>query len=463
MKSIAAVNTRLPSIDASIDYFSGQSLQDHDIILFDPCVPYADRIDFSGGGSCLSIEGGHSVRLALKHWHEELLRALTTGKTVFVLLYEYKDDRAATGSTLSKGVRNYDTTHVANYEAVPVKFTIKNTKGQKIVVADSSYRGLYDAIKDVAHYRAVIEPLVGKKIFATRDGAAVASVINVEGLKGSLVLLPYFDLEDFDRDSEKEWSSRVLKVSHAITSQLVAIDAVLRKGNNQTPPPVWLETISRPSRIDVINSTIKRIAEDITALQIQMDAELSAKDELSEFEHLLYENGTALELGIEKALKLLGYSVQTLRIGDLEIDHVITSPEGFRMIGESEGKDSSPVDIWKFRQLESNIQEDFQRDEIDVAAKGILFGNGFRFTEPHLRETQFTPKCLTNAKRLGTALIKTDDLYRVAVHLVDHPDDDAFIKACRAAIEGTAGEIVVFPTPASALKRKRTRAKKASA
>jgi hypothetical protein len=191
-----------------------------------------------------------------------------------------------------------------------------------------------------------------------------------------------------------------------------------------------------------------------------MDAELSAKDELSEFEHLLYENGTALELGIEKALKLLGYSVQTLRIGDLEIDHVITSPEGFRMIGESEGKDSSPVDIWKFRQLESNIQEDFQRDEIDVAAKGILFGNGFRFTEPHLRETQFTPKCLTNAKRLGTALIKTDDLYRVAVHLVDHPDDDAFIKACRAAIEGTAGEIVVFPTPASALKRKRTRAKR---
>lgn len=164
-----------------------------------------------------------------------------------------------------------------------------------------------------------------------------------------------------------------------------------------------------------------------------------------EYSHLLYETGKPLEHAIEKVLRLLGYSVETLRIGDLEIDHVITGPSGRRLIGESEGKDSSAIDISKFRQLESNIGEDFERDEIDQPAKGVLFGNGFRLTAPAGRAEQFTLKSLTNARRLGSALIRTADLYTVAIHLLDHPDDDAFKAACRAAIEDTVGGIVKFP------------------
>jgi hypothetical protein len=125
-----------------------------------------------------------------------------------------------------------------------------------------------------------------------------------------------------------------------------------------------------------------------------------------------------------------------------------------RMIGESEGKDSSAIDITKFRQLETNINEDFSRDEVTAPAKGILFGNAFRFTAPNEREAQFTEKCTTNAARLGTALVQTTDLYKIIVHILDHPEDEAYKKACREALEGAHGKIVEFP-PAPTSKAKR--------
>lgn len=121
------------------------------------------------------------------------------------------------------------------------------------------------------------------------------------------------------------------------------------------------------------------------------------------------------------------------------------------MIGESEGKDNNAIDISKFRQLETNIREDFEREEVDQHAKGLLFGNGFRLSVPSERAEQFTAKCLTNATRFGAALVRTADLYKVAVHLIDHPDDEYFKNACRAAIEDTVGGIVQLPDPTPAV------------
>lgn len=102
------------------------------------------------------------------------------------------------------------------------------------------------------------------------------------------------------------------------------------------------------------------------------------------------------------------------------------------------------------RQLESNIGEDFEREEIEHPAKGILFGNGYRLTAPEARPEQFTQKSLTNAARLGSSLIRTTDLYPIALYLLDNPKDDAFKTACMTAIESTAGGIVEFPVPLNA-------------
>jgi hypothetical protein len=263
---------------------------------------------------------------------------------------------------------------------------------------------------------------------------------------------PHFDFEaedftEYDEEGEETWTQKALETSHALVGQLVAIDRMLRSSVVQTPPPDWLKGFQRPKAVDEVEGSIAEIDARIEELGRQRENEVLRRADVLEYSHLLYESGKPLEHAIEKVLRLLGYTVETLRIGDLEIDHVIIGPSGIRMIGESEGKDTSAIDISKFRQLESNIGEDFEREGINQPAKGLLFGNGFRLSPPESRAEQFTQKSLTNARRLGSALIRTADLYAVALHLLDHPEDNAFRSACQTAIEVTAGGIVVFPDP----------------
>ncbi|ATQ41330.1 hypothetical protein CSW64_02320 [Caulobacter mirabilis] len=289
-------------------------------------------------------------------------------------------------------------------------------------------------------------------VFVAKDGTAIGGVVRIQDAPGSLVLLPYFDFEaegflEVSDDGEEVWSTKALKVSHAVVGQLVSIDRMLKGSMELSPPPDWIGEYEKPNAIDDIDGVIAGIDARLDELAGQRDEQLRQKAGILEYSYLLYESGKPLERSIEKALRLLGYTVEALRIGDLEIDHVIVSPTGMRMIGESEGKDSSAIDISKFRQLESNIGEDFERGEVNEPAKGLLFGNGFRLSAPTSRAEQFTQKSLTNAKRLGSALIRTADLYTVAVHLLNHPEDDTFRAACRAAIEETVGSVVTFPDP----------------
>lgn len=453
MKTVVCVNTEIPTVRNALSYLSDGSLRDYDIVIFDPAFPWLSRVEFSGGGSCISIEGAERLTKALSHWSSELRGALAAGKTVFVLLSPYEVDQAAVGSTLtSKNHRSYQTTSINNYSVIPGNIRVRNARGRAIAVKDSAYKGLYEAIKEITEYRVVFEgPPSMHTVFTAKDGTAVGGVIRFQDWPGSLVLLPYFDFQadGFTASSEKGevWTKKASKAGPPFIGQLVAIDRLLRGSAELTPPPEWVSEIEKPQAVKEIESAIGKIDAEIEKLRERRDEQALRKADALEYLHLLYETGKPLERAIEKTLRLLGYTVETLRIGDLEIDHVVVGPSGTRMIGESEGKDSSAVDISKFRQLESNIGEDFERDEVEQPAKGLLFGNGFRLSAPGEREEQFTAKSLTNAARLGSALIRTMDLYAVALHLLDHPDDEAFRIACRAAIEETSGGIVAFPEP----------------
>ena len=143
-------------------------------------------------------------------------------------------------------------------------------------------------------------------------------------------------------------------------------------------------------------------------------------------------------------MEILGYKAENYNDGNLELDHVITSPEGDRFIGEVEGKDTSAVNIDKFRQLVVNIQEDLLRDEVENPAIGILFGNGFRLTKPSERSEQFTTKCMNTAKSSSCALVRTADLF-VAAKYIKESGSKSFAKKCRAALKKGLGGIVAFP------------------
>lgn len=181
MKSIVAVNTNIPSADQHFDFFSGASLRDHDIIIFDPILPYGERIYFSGGGSCLSVEATSEAMKAISHWANELRSALKAGKTVFVLLNEHKEDQGATGSTYDRKQRTYSTRNFSNYQAIPIKVQVQNARGEKIVVANSAYRPLYEVLTDFAHYRVITTSENVEKIFTARDGSTIASLMRLDG------------------------------------------------------------------------------------------------------------------------------------------------------------------------------------------------------------------------------------------------------------------------------------------
>ena len=88
-------------------------------------------------------------------------------------------------------------------------------------------------------------------------------------------------------------------------------------------------------------------------------------------------------------------------------------------------------------------------DEVESLAKGVLFGNAFRLTDPVERKAYFTEKCVSAAKRGGIALVRTPDLFYACQYLAASGDAD-FARRCREAIFSAEGEAVVFPTAPSA-------------
>lgn len=109
MKSIVTINSVVPTIEDHLSYFSGGSLRDYDIAVFCPTWPYLERINFSGGGSCLSIDSTARVVKAMFHWSSEILAALESGKTIFVILDEFSEDSGASSSTFTNNQRHYST------------------------------------------------------------------------------------------------------------------------------------------------------------------------------------------------------------------------------------------------------------------------------------------------------------------------------------------------------------------
>ncbi|WP_375291505.1 hypothetical protein [Qipengyuania sp.] len=448
MKAIATVNFNVPTVEDEFGYHSGASLLDFDIVIFSPSFPWFERQHFTNGGSCISIDSSRSLLQSMSHWRREILEAVKRGSTVFVILDQSQTEQFATGITSPrKNEINYQTEPNTNYSAIPRNLSLRNTSGRKINVKNVLFKPLFETLKDILQYKVILESDSVSQDFVARDGSTLGGTATFKDAKGHLVLLPYFDFNELVEEQENQefWSAEALRLSNAFIKQLVEIDKCLKRDGERSPPPEWVAQFDLPEAADQIQEKMAEIDREISKLANARKLENEKYENYEGYRALLYATGNELEKIIEKALQLIGYDVSGLRIGDLEIDHILTSPEGYRMIGEAEGKDNSAIAISKFRQLESNINEDFDQEEVEVPAAGILFGNGYRLKKPSDRPQQFTDKCLTNAKRLQTSLVRTCDLYSVVVHIIDNPDDEIFKKQCRDAIECSRGEVVRFP------------------
>jgi len=464
---IASVGCEVPGGSAEcLPLDSRASLLEWDIILFNPDIQtYMTWADSYQGKPALSESRSASLSESTLHWQRELADATKAGKTVFFLLSELQEVYVDTGERQYSGTgRNRQTTRIVgpynNYRLLPfgVRVTASVGKAMVLTAAGAVLGDYWRRFAEHSVYQVVLSGNVGTPLVVTKSGDRVVGALHtVPNSAGSLVLLPYIDLEDdrFTRqvtkrkskaaaddtddleDPEYVWTSEGKKFGAQLVEALIAVDHALHEGG-ATAPPAWT---MNPLYILAAEAKLNR---ELLVLQKRIE-ELSKEGEDKKrqiadegmLRHLLFENGPRLEGAIIKGLTLLGFKASRYRDSESEFDVVFEAPEG-RVIGEAEGKDNKPINVDKMRQLEMNLHEDFERKEVSEMAKGALFGNAYRLLPVAERPQFFTDKCMSAAKRAGCALVRTPDLFLVARHIADSGDAE-FARRCREALMGTSG------------------------
>lgn len=455
MKKIITIGFDIPGYAENYKpYNSSQSLLDADIVIFEP--DFSDYSYYENYQGKPSYDENESFRLKedTRHWHTEISTALQDGKTVFVFMRKYEEVFVHTGQKQYSGTgRSTRVTNIVapynNYEFLPVDIpSLIPKEGTELKFNNNTVFSIFwNEFNKQIKYESYIDGKIELPLFFTKTGNKPVGGLFRVG-RGNLVLLPPIRYpEKFTKYEKKEvyWTDEAVKFGNRLIQVLIDIDNALRGAIETTPPPDWLKQkeyrikseTELKKKIDNVSKKVEKLIAEKNTLLNTLQREVSLRN-------LLFEKGKPLENAILDALEILEYKTEQYDDGNLEIDQVIVSPEDERFIGEAEGKDNSAINIDKFRQLESNIQEDLQRDDVSDPSIGILFGNGYRLTAPQQREEQFTEKCIKNAERLNAILVKTSDLFEV-VRYIKENNDKKFAKECRKVISESRGKIVKFP------------------
>jgi hypothetical protein len=464
-KRIVSIGCEIPG--GFSEYFSidsDQSLLDWDIILFNPTIHsfVQHTIETYQGKPSLHESSSFQLRERIEHWKREIRDAAQIGKTVIIFLPELSEVYIDTGERRYSGTgRNRQTTTIVagcnNYQCLPFELEPISSKGTAMRLAKGSevLSSYWSEFSEWSSYKVRIEGKVSKPLIVTTTGdKTVGAMIKMEDSTGTLLLLPYLNLdaEEFykeTKDGECEWNKKGQQFGHRLLTAIIEIDRSLRQSRAVTPTPEWAQAAEfiLPKELKLRQEVLK-IDEKIEILQKHRLKTKALLTNESNLRSLLFEKGSPLEDSILQALRLMGFSANNYKDSESEFDAVFESPEG-RFLGEVEGKDKSAIGIDKLRQLEMNIHEDLARDEVTQPAQGVLFGNAHLLLPLSERPDFFTEKCVTAVKRSGTILVRSTDLFKVAQYLSGNTDHD-YAQKCRKAMMETSGEIIQFPDPPTA-------------
>ena len=447
-----------------IQFHSRRSLLDADIVIFSPGFPPDYSSTTYQGKTCLSDDSSFRTREALAHWRRELMATIEAEKLVIVLMQAPQIVFAATGDKQHSGTgRNARVTRIVeqlhSYSAIPAKWNYHEASGVEMTLtAEARFLAPYwTEFSEYSKYETFIDGDVKEPLVKTKSGNRIVGACGRKG-RGALLALPalqlnhssFFRLRSADNKKEEVWTKEGAIFGKKLLSCVVSLQEALVAETAHTPTPQWTKSdvfrLSDESTIQRSIETTTTKIEQLESQRIEYEAQLKTAGELR---YLLYEQGKPLEKSVLQALQLFGFDAKGFKEDGSEFDAVFSSAEG-RFIGEVEGKDNKAINIDKFSQLERNLNEDFARDGVEQFAKGVLFGNAFRLQPPPERENPFTEKCRTAAKRLGVALVRTEDLFAPSRYMKDKRDDE-YGKRCREAIFATSGDIVTFPAPPDAI------------
>ncbi len=468
MKEYKGIGFSIPSENddyVALDSFT--SLADSDIAIFCPDLSTTSYTTYDSGSyhssgeyegkKLFNKESSASIIDHSKHWRKELINFVETGRTLFVILQQKFDFYIYTGTKDISGTgRNQKTTHhvspLTNYSFLPFSFLeFHSASGKTVYPKSDLISDIFNQFKDLISYEVYLtsdKEMQG--LFTTKNGDRIlGTVFKVKD--GHVVFLPSLNFNEqtfsfYDKKKDEVyWTEEALKRGKIFINSLVAIDKTLRSEKVKTPKPNWLE--KDEYAIEKANETrelIKKVEKEIDKKTKELKELNSVLEEQESLKDLLFETGKPLELAVIKALTILGYKAENYNDGELELDQIIQSPEGYRYIGECEGKDNKDIDVSKFRQLLDGLNADFEKESVNEKAIGLLFGNPQRLISPNDRTLDFTLKCKLGAQREKIGLIKTSDLFRVCKIVLEKGGVE-FAKKCRDAINDQKGEIVVFP------------------
>lgn len=440
MKDIKGIGFSIPAdkdVDDFIDPNNLASLADVDIAIFN-----TER--FWGLSGSLNNSRTKEVRELATHWKKEVASYLSLGKTLFVIMskkesYEYaREDWDLMPSTIT------------NYEFLPEKFIVYNANGKTMIPCSPLAKDLYTNFGTAFRYESYVEKdSVDDVLFTPKSGDRVlGGIIKMESC--NMVLLPKIDLNDdeFDENETNEIvrSQEAIQKGLSFKKCILAIDKALRGDQDKSVKPNWVgykkyelkKSETTKKEIETLTKEVERIASKIDGLNAKLEDDESLKD-------LLFETGKPLERAVIKALSILGYTAENYDDGVLELDQIIISPEGDRLIGECEGKDNKDIDITKCRQLQDHLNADLEREDVSEKAYGLLIGNPQRLIDPAKRILDFTEKCRISAKREKMGLILTTDLFNVCRTIIENEGTGEYAKSCRMAIKAQLGGLVKFP------------------
>ncbi|QHC85459.1 hypothetical protein AS589_12020 [Empedobacter brevis] len=454
MKDVISIDFELFLNDVkNIDFETKHSLSDADIVICCPTIdiPYGYNSNYRGKTS-YDLNTSTKIRECVIHWKKEIASFLEAGKNIFIFLTEKEQFYLDSGRKETSGTgRNQKVTILVdefhNYRILPISIDIHNSEGKKIISKNSIINTFIHDFKEIISYKGYIESkeIDIKPLILNKTQDKIVSGI-VEHKNGNIIILPYLEpIYEHFYDKNDEFTEEGEIYQRKILKSILEIDKILTNKSEKSPKPEWLnENEFKLEKVKKLENNIKTHLESIKEIESKINI-LEAEKEIEEsLLDLLFETGKPLEIAVIKALEILGYKAENFDNGDLELDQVIISPEKNRYIGECEGKDSKSIDITKFRQLQDSLNEDFQREEIDEKAFGLLFGNPFRNQKIEDRGDFFTTKCLRGAEREKIGLIKTTDLFFICKYLSENKNE-AFKKKCREKIHRDLGKVIEFP------------------
>jgi hypothetical protein len=451
---IYTVGFELPGSEFEyIPFNSDQTLLDADIILFEPSFAEYEPTEWYQGTRLFGNTMSQNLVTSLLHWQGELKSAMDAGKLIIIYATKPLEYYVYTGNTKESGTgRSYRQINLIeklnSYNGIPyiIKTEAKAGYEVKLTKDGGIIASYWKEYSNISPYEAFIEGNFAKLLLVTKSGDKIigASVKD----KGWMLFLPPIRYKKSKfiktRSTKIYWTPEARKFGKKLVTSLRSLADSTIGGKILSPPPSWVsdKKYSMPKeakfqeQISEIDTEISVLTNKRMALERNIEKEGAKRA-------LLYEQGKPLERAVQDAMNLFGFTARNFTNGESEFDVVFESPEG-RFLGEVEGKDNKPINIEKLSQLIRNLHEDYEREEVNEYAKGVLFGNAERLIPQDQRKDAFTLKCMTGAKRENIALVRTSDLFEPIKYLNKIADLE-YAKSCREAIYSASGEIVVFP------------------